>query len=192
MALYTGMSASNCVVNQAATFVCAAEPVIVHTGPTAYRTESGAIGYAAEHVKQWRGKCSLVASYSYVGLTKDAALSAAAALREAYTQDVARYAIGEEINLETMKRYYKYVVVGSAPACGASVTPVHEDGPIWRVDVQVAVEAEGYWDAGGLDSPPPSQSDMEALVAGFLTADTNGVELAAAESDDSPAEGGTD
>lgn len=194
MALFTSISSANVEVEQGATYVCEATPVAITTRlavkkadeeessgetPSAEEVaESGVDIYQAEMVEQWKGTCTLAARYSYVGLTKAAALSNATALRDAYTKSVARYAIGWHIPsaseiADGAYPCYEWMSRGSAPVCGASVTPVLMEGEMWRIDVDVAVTVEGYYDTA------PTQATMEALVASFVSADTN-VTLAAA------------
>lgn len=188
MALFTSISSSNVEVEQGATYVCEATPVAITTRlavkkadeeessgetPSAEEVaESGVDIYQAEMVEQWKGTCTLAARYSYVGLTKAAALSNATALRDAYTKSVARYAIGWHIPSASQIAdgacpCYKWMSRGTAPVCGASVTPVLMEGEMWRIDVDVAVTVEGYYDTA------PTQATMEALVAAFVSADTN-------------------
>lgn len=194
MALFTSISSENVEVEQGATYVCEAVPVAITTRlavkkadeeessdetPSAEDVaESGVDIYQAEMVEQWKGTCTLAARYSYVGLTKAAALSNATALRDAYTKSVARYAIGWHIPSASQIAdgaypCYKWMSRGSAPVCGASVTPSLMEGEMWRIDVDVAVTVEGYYDTA------PTQATMEALVSAFVTADSN-VTLAAA------------
>lgn len=194
MALFTSISSANVEVEQGATYVCEATPVAIITRlavkkadeeessgetPSAEEVaESGVDIYQAEMVEQWKGTCTLAARYSYVGLTKAAALSNATALRDAYTKSVARYAVGWHVPSASQIAdgaypCYKWMSRGSAPVCGASVTPVLMEGEMWRIDVDVAVAVEGYYDTA------PTQATMEALVAAFVSADTN-VTLAAA------------
>ena len=188
MALFTSISSANVEVEQGATYVCEATPVAITTRlavkkadeeessgetPSAEEVaESGVDIYQAEMVEQWKGTCTLAARYSYVGLTKAAALSNATALRDAYTKSVARYAIGWHIPSASQIAdgaypCYKWMSRGSAPVCGASVTPSLMEGEMWRIDVDVAVTVEGYYDTA------PTQATMEALVASFVSADTN-------------------
>lgn len=195
MALFTSISSANVEVEQGATYVCEATPVAITTRlavkkadeeessgetPSAEEVaESGVDIYQAEMVEQWKGTCTLAARYSYVGLTKAAALSNATALRDAYTKSVARYAIGWHIPSASQIAdgaypCYKWMSRGSAPVCGASVTPVLMEGEMWRIDVDVAVTVEGYYDTA------PTQATMEALVAAFVSADTNVTIYAAA------------
>lgn len=194
MALLSSISSLNANIEQGATYVCEATPVAITTRlavkkadeeessgetPSAEEVaESGVDIYQAEMVEQWKGTCTLAARYSYVGLTKAAALSNATALRDAYTKSVARYAIGWHIPSASQIAdgaypCYKWMSRGSAPVCGASVTPVLMEGEMWRIDVDVAVTVEGYYDTA------PTQATMKALVASFVSADTN-VTLAAA------------
>jgi len=190
MSLFNSISSSNVDVYQGATYVCEAQPVAITTRLAAKKADKEASSgetpsaessvdiYQAEMVEQWKGTCTLAARYSYVGLTKAAALSNATALRDAYTKSVARYAIGWHIPSASQIAdgaypCYKWMSRGSAPVCGASVTPSLMDGEMWRIDVDVAVTVEGYYDTA------PSQATMEALVSAFVTADSN-VTLAAA------------
>lgn len=195
MALKTSISSDNVEVEQGATYICEASPVAITTRlvvkkaeeeeeegsetPSGEDADEGAVDICqAEMVEQWKGTCTLAARYSYVGLTKTAALSNVTALRNAYTKSVERYAIGwhvpsEEEAASGERPRYKWMSRGSAPVCGASVTPSLMGGNMWRIDVDVAVTVEGYYDSA------PTQAQMEGLVASFVSADTN-VTLAAA------------
>jgi len=106
-------------------------------------------------------------------------MGAVATLRGDYTKDVASYGMGSVYDSSTQSMKVLFVQVGSAPVCGATVTPVEEAGGMWRVDVEVAVEVEAYTSASdimngsGTVPTAPTQSDMEALVASFVSADAN-------------------
>ncbi len=65
-------------------------------------------------------------SYSYIALTEAAAYSCAAAKRAQYTRAYKRIdsSSGSPVNISTY-------------CCGADVTPVHESGAQWRVDISV-------------------------------------------------------
>ena len=106
-------------------------------------------------------------------------MSEASSLRAMYTKNVAQYGLGCVYDSARNAIKTLYVGVGSAPICGATVTPVHVDGEMWRIDVDVAVEVEGYSSAAdivnGRGSPPaaPTASSVEALVSAFVSADSN-------------------
>ena len=164
MALFTGISAANRVVEQGDTYEYDIEPAVTDTTVAVDQGEGSAKVYDKDTVVQWHGVLRYSKRYKYVGLTASAAATAAANIRAAYSVDVAKWAVGIFVSTSggTSTSRYKYLNTGSVPMTCATVTPTKGDGPVWEVAVDVDATFEIYTD----DDDEPSDSDMIALATG--------------------------
>ena len=173
MALFTGISDDNRVVEQGNTYVYDIEPAVT-VSTIAVEQGSGTSGqgsggtnvYEKETVTQWHGVLHFSKRYKYVGLTKSAAQTAAAAIRSAYTIDADKWAVGisVETNNGVSTALYKWLNVGDQPMTCAAVTPVKSDGPMWEVEVDVDATFEVYKD----DDNAPTDAQMVALASDIV------------------------
>ena len=164
MALFTGISAANRVVEQGDTYEYDIEPAVTDTTVAVDQGQGAAKVYDKDTVVQWHGVLRYSKRYKYVGLTAAAAQTAAANIRAAYSVDVAKWAVGIFVSTSggTSTSRYKYLNTGSVPMTCATVTPTKGDGPVWEVAVDVDATFEIYTD----DYDEPSDSDMIALATG--------------------------
>ena len=164
MALFTGISAANRVVEQGDTYEYDIEPAVTDTVVAVDQGEGSAKFYDKDVVVQWHGVLRYSKRYKYVGLTAAAAAAAAETVRSAYSVDVTKWAVGISVETSggTSAARYKYLSTGSVPMTCATVTPVKLDGPLWELAVDVDATFEIYTD----DDDAPSDSDMIALATG--------------------------
>lgn len=123
-------------------------------------------------VVQYKGTARLTGSYSYVGLTKSAALAGVETLAAAYTKDVQTWGIGLSAEPATQSKpasvKYCYVPKSSTPMSGADVQASQMGGDMWRVDVKVDAYVEKYFG----ESSPPTRGQLTALIDVYKNADT--------------------
>ena len=162
MGLLTSISSTNRVVEQGDTYEFYSEPAVSET--VVARTESGSsdVYYDKAVVTQWHGVAHFSKRYKYVGLEKSSAESAAASILAAYTKSVDKWAISlvsETVNGVTSTSY-KYAVVGSTAMSCAAVSPVHAEGAMWSVEVDVDATIDGYYSSNSA----PSDSTLKGLI----------------------------
>ncbi len=153
-------SAALRAIDQGNTWTSAVEPAAWQNVVAVDKTLGGKVKsvYEKQVVQQWKGTIHLAKRYRYVGYTTRADAEADAALiLAAYTVDIPKYGIG----LDAGDGLYKYMQVGTAPTCCAAVTPVHTDGQLWEVEVDVDATAEAYYE---LDSAP-SLATLQGLLS---------------------------
>lgn len=137
-------SAALRAIDQGNTWTSAVEPAAWQNVVAVDKTLAGKVKsvYEKQFVQQWKGTIHLAKRYRYVGYTTRADAEADAELiLAAYTVDIPKYGIG----LDAGDGLYKYMQVGTAPTCCAAVTPVHTDGQLWEVEVDVDATAEAYY-----------------------------------------------
>lgn len=156
MALLSTYSADNREIQQGDTYTTETEVACSYSTVAV----SGTHVYDRETVLQWKGVVHYSKRYKYVGMTQSAAESACTAIQSAYTQNIDKW--GVAVNVTTGLN--EYAVVGQAPVCAATATPVHVTGEMWEVQVDVEVSAETYVAASG---SAPSISTLKGLVSDF-------------------------
>ena len=163
MALLTGISAANRVIEQGNTYVYDIEPAVTDTTIAVDQGSGGTKVYDKEAVTQWHGLLRFSKRYRYVGLTKSAAETAAATIRSAYTIDADKWAVGisVETNNGVTTARYKWLNTGDQPMTCAAVTPTKGDGPIWDVEVDVDATFDIYTD----EDDAPTDQEMIALAS---------------------------
>lgn len=170
MALLNSISSANRVVEQGNTYQFYVEPAVTTTGVAVEPSGGGNKYYDKVTVQQWKGEVTFSKRYRYDGLTESAARTECAGIVAAYTKTFAKWAVGiQTFGSGTSARVlYCYVEVGSgAKTLCASVTPVHGDGPMWSIEVDVNVTAEKYSSPSTSSSTPPTDEELMALVSGI-------------------------
>lgn len=116
--------------------------------------------------KQYKATASVQGSYSYVGLTEAAALSAAESLLQAWTKNVSKWSV----SLSTAGNdewKYEYFPTDNVPQLGAAIKPTHTDGDMWEIGVDVDAKVEYYYDS------LPSLQTVLAQADVYMSADVN-------------------
>lgn len=117
---------------------------------------------------QYKGTARLTGSYSYVGLTKTAALSASEYLAELYTQNTPTWAIGLSATPGPNPSVkYCWLQKSTAPMSGADVQAEQTGGDMWQVNVDVDAYVESY------STSQPTRNTLTSLVASYKNADSN-------------------
>jgi hypothetical protein len=162
MALRTTISSANRVVDQGNTYQYEVEPAVTNTCLAKEPTTDGGVAiFDRQSVTQWHGIVHFSKRYRYIGLDQATAEAQAEAILNAYTQTAEKWAvgiktIGQGSNAGAM---YCYVSVGqTAPMSCATVTPVHVEGPIWEIEVDVNATFEKYTE--------PTQSSLTQQAVG--------------------------
>lgn len=167
MALFNSISADNREVEQGNTYQYEVEPAATNSCLAAAPGEDGGVAiFNKESVYQWHGITHFSKRYKYVGLDKATAESCADSILTAYTIYVNKWCIA----LKTFgaDAVYCYVSAGaSVPLVCASVTPVHVEGPVWAIEVDVNATFDYYSTPvkGSASSTPPSASTLKGLAA---------------------------
>ena len=156
MALYDTISASRRQVEQGNTWTFDVQPAVTTTNIGTQSSGSSTIIYNKTTVLQWRGTVHLAKRYKYVGLMARGIDGLVDAIRAAYTVAIGKWAVA----LDATSGTYKYASVGQATECFASVTPIHGDGPAWKIEVDVDATAEMY-----MDETPPTAVALKALLS---------------------------
>lgn len=176
------ISSSNRVVEQGNTYQYEVEPAVTTTCVAQEPTTDGGVAiFDRQTVNQWHGIVHFSKRYRYVGLDKDSAESLADNILSAYTITPERWAVGLQTVGGGDAALYCYVTVGSsAPLSCATVTPVHVEGELWEIEVDVNATIETYTSpttsngtansVGGSQSSnnPPSVSTLKGLVSGIV------------------------
>ncbi len=167
MALLTSISSANRVVEQGNTYQYEVEPAATNSCLAAEPGEGGGVAiFNKESVYQWHGMTHFSKRYKYVGLDKATAETYANSILDAYTISVPKWCIA----LKTFGNaaVYCYVSAGaSVPLVCASVTPVHVDGQMWEIEVDVNATFDYYStpSKGSASSSPPSASTLYGLAS---------------------------
>ena len=172
MALLTSISEDNRVVEQGNTYQFHVEPAVSTTGIVKESSGDGDKYYDKATVQQWKGEVTFSKRYRYVGMTKGAAETAAGTILTAYTKTFPKWAVGIQSFNISGKGYalYCYVTVGGdAPMACAAVTPVHVDGAMWDVEVDVSATVETYSTPSVSSSTPPSVETLKGLVSDIVS-----------------------
>lgn len=182
MALRNSISSANRVIEQGNTYQYEVEPAVTNTCLAKEPTADGGVAiFDRQSVNQWHGVVHFSKRYRYVGLDKATAEAQAAVILEAYTQTPERWAIGIQTigSGDGAGAMYCYISVGSsAPMSCASVTPVHGEGDMWDIEVDVNATFETYTEptqdnatagstagASQTSGQPPSASTLKGLAA---------------------------
>lgn len=156
------ISAAPRAIDQGNTWTSAVEPAAWQNVVAVDKTLGGKVKsvYEKQFVQQWKGTIHLAKRYRYVGYTSRATAEADAELiLAAYTVDLPKYGIG----LDAEDGLYKYMQVGTAPTCCATVTPVHTDGQLWEVEVDVDATAEAYYASDSAPTLDTLQSILSSV-----------------------------
>ena len=161
MSLLNNASAANRVTAQGNTYSFTNEPAQQFATIQSSAQGSGIAVGDRVSILQWRVTAHLAKRYSYVGLSRAAAEWIADKITEAYTVNMTKYALGLFVDPAQGVGYYKFLPVegGGVPTCCASVTPTHEDGTMWNVEVDVDATVEAYYDTA------PTLAAIKALFA---------------------------
>lgn len=110
--------------------------------------------------KLWAAKVMLSKRYSYVGLSRLDAEYFAKQILDKYKTSLTKYGVRWDSTTMQMTVYSS-----TAETQCAVVTPTHEAGAIWRVEVAVAAETEQIVVRDSSDSSP-TIATLQALLSG--------------------------
>lgn len=179
MALLTSISSANRVVEQGGTYLYNVEPAISDSSVKTTQEGQGqsAVIYDEIVVRQWRAEVTYSKRYRYVGLDGSVVDSLCDQIRNYYTHDFDRWAVGVKtftVNNTPIPMYCYVKTKGLAPTVCASVTPVHVEGAMWEIEVDVNVTVEHYSEpvgpTSGTSANVPNATTLRNLVssiAGF-------------------------
>lgn len=161
MGLLSTATSTNRVVSQGNTYRYTTEPAQQFS--TVSATAEGSTYTVGERVlvTQWHVAAMFSKRYSYVGLDEDSAKTIAESVSSAYVKSMPRYALGIYVDSTRGISVYKYLPVegGGIPTCCAAATPVHVEGTMWSVEVDVDVTIDAYYDTA------PSLSTIKSLFS---------------------------
>jgi hypothetical protein len=171
MALLTSISSANRVVEQGGTYLYNVEPAISDT-TVAQRPEGQSTTlYDVILVRQWKAEVTYSKRYKYVGLAESAVDYLCNMIRNYYTKTFDTWAVGLKTvgSGASATAMYCYVRTdGAAPTVCASITPVHAEGAMWEIEVDVNATVEHYSDPVATGSATvPNDTTLMNLVSGI-------------------------
>lgn len=151
MALFTDISEDNRVETQFGTWKVSIRQTGAYTVTnTAQQTMT---------FLQYKAEASLTKSYSYVGIAKSSVEALAETIRSAYTNSRA----SSVVRWNREEGRWVYQTAANAWNVDADVTPVHMDGPMWKIDVSVNAAATFFFDRRS-DTVQPTVTEVKGMM----------------------------
>lgn len=173
--MFSGIASENLVWNEYWNVTVGSTAAITTSMLSCSELSGSFVMHDVGSVVQYKGTARLTGSYSYVGLTKSAALEGVETLAAAYTKNIDTWAIGLKAEPPVLSATppkpatvkYCYVQKSSAPMSGADVRASQMGGDMWRVDVDVDAYVERYFE----QDAQPSREQLTAMIDVYKNAD---------------------